>query len=172
MFNITTLDDSHKQFGIYFLMSFFNHSCIPNSKNVPQEEKISSIRIMKSIRDIMPGEEITYPYDIDLSDDPEVRKKYLKQKFAFDCTCKACTIQGHDQPSSSSEYNHFICRGCGEMKSDMMRCSKCKRVYYCSKECQNNGYRFHKRNCKEWSRSRSETIKNAVSVCFSKPDNK
>ena len=32
-------------------------------------------------------------------------------------------------------------------KVDLKMCSRCKKVYYCSRECQKKNYRVHKRYC-------------------------
>jgi len=46
------------------------------------------------------------------------------------------------------------CAGCGKQEEgkigevvDLKMCSRCKKVYYCSRECQKKNYRVHKRYC-------------------------
>ncbi|XP_061169952.1 uncharacterized protein LOC133179178 [Saccostrea echinata] len=45
-----------------------------------------------------------------------------------------------------------ICSFCGIRSSDLMRCSRCKGEFYCSRECQRNHWKAgHERDCKEVS---------------------
>jgi hypothetical protein len=152
MFNIPSEDKGIKRFGIYFCMSFFDHSCVPNAVNMAENGAKTTRRILKSTRDILKGEDITCQYDIALPDDTKLRKKKLFDQFGFECGCKCCSIIGHPPPSSTSVYNYCICRGCGKMQiNNMMRCTNCKHIYYCSKECQKIGWKFHKKDCKRIS---------------------
>eukprot|EP00485_Elphidium_margaritaceum_P008137 CAMPEP_0202693664 /NCGR_PEP_ID=MMETSP1385-20130828/7710_1 /ASSEMBLY_ACC=CAM_ASM_000861 /TAXON_ID=933848 /ORGANISM="Elphidium margaritaceum" /LENGTH=343 /DNA_ID=CAMNT_0049349373 /DNA_START=14 /DNA_END=1045 /DNA_ORIENTATION=+ len=48
--------------------------------------------------------------------------------------------------SSSDESR--ICGYCGKTKEKMLRCSKCKAVYYCSAMCQRPHWKQHKKTCK------------------------
>jgi hypothetical protein len=52
--------------------------------------------------------------------------------------------------------NEKQCAGCGKEEGkqeggeevvDLKMCSRCKKVYYCSRECQKKNYRVHKRYC-------------------------
>ena len=38
-----------------------------------------------------------------------------------------------------------VCNKCGNPGT--LRCSKCKKVYYCSKECQKSDWKTHKLSC-------------------------
>lgn len=38
------------------------------------------------------------------------------------------------------------CSVCGKQASN--RCSKCKKTWYCSRECQASGWKNHKKNCR------------------------
>jgi hypothetical protein len=49
--------------------------------------------------------------------------------------------------SSSIEYSP-TCSTCLK-KGILKRCSKCKKVFYCSKECQKKDWNFHKTICKK-----------------------
>ena len=41
------------------------------------------------------------------------------------------------------------CAFCGVVQLNMMRCSRCKQVHYCSGECQKSHWKEHKRQCKK-----------------------
>jgi hypothetical protein len=49
------------------------------------------------------------------------------------------------------------CQNCGEYRSSMNRCGKCKVASYCSRECQVSHWKLHKERC----RQTQETYKNA-----------
>ena len=40
------------------------------------------------------------------------------------------------------------CGFCGAEKENLSKCSRCKSVFYCSKECQKSHWKAHKANCK------------------------
>lgn len=40
------------------------------------------------------------------------------------------------------------CGFCGAEKKNLSKCSRCKSVFYCSKECQKSHWKAHKPNCK------------------------
>jgi hypothetical protein len=43
----------------------------------------------------------------------------------------------------------MICKVCGNCCENMKKCSKCKKTYYCSRECQINDWPEHKKICNE-----------------------
>merc|ERR1712087_242685 len=46
-----------------------------------------------------------------------------------------------------------LCDSCGKLetkKGEMLACSKCHKVTYCSKECQIAHWKAHKSDCKKW----------------------
>jgi hypothetical protein len=45
-------------------------------------------------------------------------------------------------------FDNLACGHCGKVQSENMACSKCKAVYYCSKECQRADWKEHKIKCK------------------------
>jgi len=52
------------------------------------------------------------------------------------------------------------CGACGKKQGeegvDLKLCSRCKKVVYCSKECQKKNYRVHKRYCLSLSQDNQE----------------
>lgn len=48
-----------------------------------------------------------------------------------------------DTPTSGQEQ----CKACGEQGGSLSNCGKCKKVKYCSKECQVKDWKVHKKNC-------------------------
>jgi len=42
-----------------------------------------------------------------------------------------------------------VCHNCGKAMAKPLRCGICKKVSYCSPECQKSDWSFHKRNCKK-----------------------
>ena len=64
---------------------FINHSCDPNCEVEIEEDRI----FIYSLRDIAPGEELTYDYSLDVEEKPTPE---LCQVFA--CRCGAATCRG------------------------------------------------------------------------------
>jgi hypothetical protein len=55
-----------------------------------------------------------------------------------------------NRKESQEEEPTNACGMCGLLESEVTElkvCSRCKKVYYCSKECQKKNYRVHKRYC-------------------------
>ncbi|EJD34840.1 hypothetical protein AURDEDRAFT_75805 [Auricularia subglabra TFB-10046 SS5] len=67
------------------IMSRANHSCKPNTKSCRQKYQAT----YTASRDIAPGEEITVTY-IDETRPKAERRKELKTKYFFTCTCELC----------------------------------------------------------------------------------
>ena len=42
----------------------------------------------------------------------------------------------------------YICAGCGSPGA-MNKCSRCRSVYFCGKECLHAGWKMHKKECKD-----------------------
>jgi len=64
-------DDSNASSGLWILASYSNDSCIPNAK----KESIGNLMVLRSIRPIVAGDEITHSYDA--SSDYDVRTASL-----------------------------------------------------------------------------------------------
>lgn len=93
------------------------------------------------------------------------------------------TLAGKDPPSALSIINSAIngqrgfidtitvCHACGEEKP-AKKCSKCKSVQYCDRECQRLDWFMHKKNCARLSTGETEkTEKPDVSVLSSQIQN-
>jgi hypothetical protein len=65
-------------------------------------------------------------------------------------------------------YNEYTCtlcvRQCGK-KDEVKRCSKCKRVCYCSRECQTAAWTKHKSSCKYIANTPPHVRKKLRCVC-------
>jgi hypothetical protein len=48
---------------------------------------------------------------------------------------------------SSIDTNSKVCHYCNKTVEKLLKCSKCKRVKYCSKECQKAHWKDHKKDC-------------------------
>jgi len=77
------------------LMARANHSCRPNAEFVARVDKgVNELRAMYVIE---AGEEVNINY-LPMAEEGgevrEVRQKYLRTSYGFQCTCRACTLQG------------------------------------------------------------------------------
>ena len=70
-------------YGLYLNFSFFNHSCDPNCFYFG----IANMLILKSIKDIKKGEELTISY---IEPKPMALRKNALLKWDFTCDCKYC----------------------------------------------------------------------------------
>lgn len=76
--------------GLWILASYMNHSCIPNAT----KEYIGDMMVVRAIRSIRTGEEITHSYNA--SHDYEVRTAELLNTWGFTCTCALCIAEEED----------------------------------------------------------------------------
>lgn len=81
------------------LFNYTNHHCAPNAEGICQfsdSDSFSKPRAsVRAIRDIVPGEEVTFSY-IDealLLHGVEARRKYLWDLFGFRCQCEKCVSE-------------------------------------------------------------------------------
>ncbi|CAF0825154.1 unnamed protein product [Rotaria sordida] len=80
--------DGNKEFfgySLYPSASFFNHSCNPFLIKIKKGAKI----IFKLLKNVKKNEELCIHYGNSITDDLEIRQKYLKEWF-FDCLCERC----------------------------------------------------------------------------------
>eukprot|EP00928_Gymnodinium_smaydae_P091450 TRINITY_DN75156_c0_g1_i1.p1 TRINITY_DN75156_c0_g1~~TRINITY_DN75156_c0_g1_i1.p1 ORF type:complete len:461 (+),score=50.06 TRINITY_DN75156_c0_g1_i1:64-1446(+) len=75
--------------------ALFNHSCEPNAMPEWKTDGARHVIGMRLLRDVQPGEEITFTY-MSLHRDPpgswpvQRRQNFLSQTFAFSCSCSRC----------------------------------------------------------------------------------
>lgn len=90
------LDPPESGYGVYLLLSRFNHACVPNA-HLPRSGKYDELSLHAS-KDIRKGEEITFLYisEID-SKTRNLRQKILLPLLEGPCTCKTCCLGPQDQ---------------------------------------------------------------------------
>jgi hypothetical protein len=121
---------------LYFLASFFNHSCNPNCVWIFNDDNIE----ISAIRDINNREECTITYwgNIFTLDVLETRRKFIKDIGGFNCICSYCL----------SDDKRTRCYTCGQCDKILMKCGKCILTSYCGKECQTIHWKLeHKYFC-------------------------
>ncbi|EMP37488.1 SET and MYND domain-containing protein 3 [Chelonia mydas] len=82
MFSVSLSPPSHPS------MSLLNHSCDPNCVIVFEGRQL----LLRSIREIQIGEELTISYIESLMPSSE-RQKHLKRQYCFECNCLLCQTQ-------------------------------------------------------------------------------
>ena len=60
-----------------------------------------------------------------------------------------------------------ICGNLNCMKPGDRRCSRCKKMFYCSKECQKSEWLEHKKDCQKAEDKREINMNNGMNVTFS-----
>jgi hypothetical protein len=78
--------------GLWFLPSFFNHSCVANCKWTLIGDQL----FVRTLTEVQPGEELTIAYTPTLSHSFAVRQAELMQSWRFRCTCALCTLSQRD----------------------------------------------------------------------------
>ncbi|ELK10625.1 SET and MYND domain-containing protein 3 [Pteropus alecto] len=77
--------------GLYPSMSLLNHSCDPNCSIVFNGPHL----LLRAVRDIEAGEELTICY-LDMLMTSEERRKQLRDQYCFECDCSRCQTQDKD----------------------------------------------------------------------------
>ncbi|XP_063092837.1 histone-lysine N-methyltransferase SMYD3 isoform X4 [Cavia porcellus] len=77
--------------GLYPSMSLLNHSCDPNCSIVFNGPHL----LLRAVRDIEVGEELTICY-LDMLMTSEERRKQLRDQYCFECDCFRCQTQDKD----------------------------------------------------------------------------
>ncbi len=145
-------------YGIYEYCSKVNHSCDPNCLMLMLGERA----VIKTIRDVSEGEEITIPYIMSpFTKEFQIRKTTLTSSFGFECKCRRCNwesagkehIRKHKEICSGiiDTDPHCFFKGCEKKKKEKHRCSTCGVAAYCSKKHLNMDYeRNHIKYCKDF----------------------
>uniref|UniRef100_A0A452J5Y6 [histone H3]-lysine(4) N-trimethyltransferase n=1 Tax=Gopherus agassizii TaxID=38772 RepID=A0A452J5Y6_9SAUR len=84
--------------GLYPSMSLLNHSCDPNCVIVFEGRQL----LLRSVREIQIGEELTISYIESLMPSSE-RQKHLKRQYCFECNCLLCKTQEKDADMLTGE---------------------------------------------------------------------
>lgn len=118
--------------GLYPTISLFNHSCSPGVIRY----FIGTTMVVRAIRSIPSGEEVSENYGPIFATSPEAeRKRKLRLQYWFDCNCEACAAHWPILEEIDPTILRFKCesgRECGNVlpiRTDtnefMIRCSKC-----------------------------------------------
>jgi len=78
-------------FGFYPSLSFYNHSCAPNTYKRREGTQIKLVALC----DIPAGIEMCHSY-IDLHENTNQRRNVLDQSYGFTCTCQRCEDEDYD----------------------------------------------------------------------------
>jgi hypothetical protein len=125
--------DSDDNLLIYYHSSFLNHSCDPNCISIIDS---TGKQIVKTLKKIEKGEELTILY----------KNNELIHTPKFKCLCNVCLKKSPDNDNNNNN-NSNKCNYCSKYENNLSRCSICKSVYYCNRECQKNDWKIHKENC-------------------------
>ncbi|CAG2116598.1 unnamed protein product, partial [Medioppia subpectinata] len=63
-----------------------------------------------------------------------------------------------------NEYKDKYCDNCMKRSDQLKKCSKCLHMYYCSKECQKNDWKYHKNECPLYGRDLTSKLSTDNSV--------
>ena len=87
-------------YGLYDVATIFNHSCSPNAMQFFPGQ-ISDEILIRTIRDVKKGEEVTVSYTGGLEEckDIQTRKKYLVDDLGFICICQRCVAETISPPA-------------------------------------------------------------------------
>lgn len=118
--------------GLYPTVSLFNHSCNPGIIRY----FVNTTMVVRAIRSIAKGEEISENYGPIFTTTPEAeRKRTLRMQYWFDCKCEACTGHWPLLKEINPKILRFKCdtgKECGNVlpvpldtNEFMIRCYKC-----------------------------------------------
>lgn len=129
--------------GMFVLHATTNHSCNHNCKVTSTVTENGRVAIdVVALRGISSGEELCIRY-ADVTLPRQERRDYLHKGWGFWCMCEKCKFEGDDQNICN------YCQKLAEEAQTFLACGKCKRVWYCSKECQKKNWAHgHKNVCK------------------------
>jgi hypothetical protein len=75
-------------------------------------------------------------------------RKPAKRIYCYDDGADEPLLQKHQGPDDALIENGIVCGQCFMILSSPKRCSKCKTVCYCSKDCQASHWKKHKKQCR------------------------
>ncbi|XP_064093720.1 SET and MYND domain-containing protein 4-like [Macrobrachium nipponense] len=108
--------------GVFPALSFINHSCYPNMRHYT----IGRDLIMRAIRPVAVGEELTIAYTEEFHKQARVNRMKLCEKYHFTCSCEACVKEWPLLPRIPTM--RFKCLSCKELLPGSLRlCSKCQK---------------------------------------------
>lgn len=81
----------------YKVVSFMNHSCVPNCEVAFSVKHHGNRIFLKARHPIKQGEELLISYFGDEVLDYETRKRILRARYSFTCTCQLCESQRMDK---------------------------------------------------------------------------
>lgn len=83
-------DDDYS--SLFFLASFFNHSCDPNiSYEVQDASGEGAVITISTKRVVKAGDELCISYVANKGRSEQQRRAILKEGYGFDCTCSLCS---------------------------------------------------------------------------------
>ncbi|KAK3191238.1 hypothetical protein K4F52_002828 [Lecanicillium sp. MT-2017a] len=85
-------DVSNASTGVWLRSAYLNHSCDPSVG----KEFLGDILILRAMRDIAAGEELTHHYDV--TSDYDARQAALQRTWGFQCSCPLCKAEQADAP--------------------------------------------------------------------------
>jgi hypothetical protein len=137
--------------SLYLIGSKFDHCCRPNCERFVENGRLRIV----ALSDIAAGDECTIAYwgsPAIQSSDVNVRRAEIQSLGGFVCACSLCTRTSADS----------LCASCGKDKASQ-RCTICKAVYYCNRDCQKKNWKIHKPACST-SASTSSPTPSAISL--------
>ncbi|GLJ09718.1 hypothetical protein SUGI_0114670, partial [Cryptomeria japonica] len=103
--SIFELVPARMYYGVWLLLSFANHSCVPNAATI----NLGHVMRIHATTPIKSGEEITIPYFNVLVPFPSRQESC--SKFGFTCVCKRCHFEANIMGRNSeikNLYSHYV----------------------------------------------------------------
>lgn len=127
-------------FGLFRYASKVNHSCDPNAVCFVKDDLL----VIKTLRDIQAGEEITIPYKFTAFHEKVTERRILMNgSHGFECLCLRCVAESKKEKYTrthkeiltgiiSTQTTCFF-TGCRKPHKKKFKCSTCKMAHYCCK---------------------------------------
>lgn len=110
-------------FALCPALAMVNHSCLPNCQQITE----GGYCRLRALRDILPGEELTYSY-MSLEGTEMERKEAIRETWDFTCRCSRC--RGGDCQAFDAEHVCFCGAVCFEVDRRQCECV-CNRPTVC-----------------------------------------